>query len=206
MRGRLGPASASSSDRASRRASSPPRTTEDRGLAPRNCGTCSACCRWPSVAEIDKPAREPCRFLEKQAHHCTRYDTRPEACSAYHCTWIRGHGSSINNRDRPDSCGVLIDRRSTQFGVVLVAKSLTPGAAMSPKGQKAIERTTRDEGLPCLVINDDEQIIAAAGPPDFMQEVVRKGPELGGQREWLQNIVAYAMQEKKAYPGLQHGG
>lgn len=172
----------------------------------RHCGTCSACCRWPSVAEIDKPARVPCQFLAKQGfNRCAIYGKRPEACSAYHCTWIRGHGSSIDNRDRPDTCGVLIDRRSTQFGVVLVAKSLTPGAAMSPKGQQAIERTTRDEGLPLLVINDDEQIIAAAGPKDFMKEVIAKGPHLGGQRDWLTNIVA-AAREGRVFPGLNHGG
>ena len=100
---------------------------------------------------------------------------------------------------------MLIDRRSTQFGVVLVAKSLTPNAAMSPKGQRAIQRTTRDEKLPCLVINDDELIIAAAGPPDFMQEVVRKGPELGNQKGWLENIVAAGL-EGRVYPGLAHGG
>lgn len=173
----------------------------------RACGTCSACCRWPSVAEIDKPAREPCRFLDakKLTKRCTRYADQPEACAAYRCTWIRGMGADLGNRDQPDTCGVLIDRRSTQFGVVLVAKSLTPGAAMSPKGQRAIERTTRDEGLPCLVINDDEQIIAAAGPPDFMQEVARKGPELGNQKDWITNIVAMA-QEGRVYPGLDISG
>ena len=169
---------------------------------PRKCGTCSACCRWPSVAEIDKPAREPCRFLGKQGWRCERYDTRPEACSAYHCTWIRGMGSSINNKDRPDTCGVLIDRRSTQFGVVLVAKSLIPGAAMSLKGQRAIERATRDEGMSLLVIDDDERVIGAAGPPDFMKEVM-KDPRLGSQKDWITNIVA-AAQEGRVYPGLDH--
>ncbi len=113
-------------------------------------------------------------------------------------------GSAHESRDRPDTCGVLIDRRSTQFGVVLVAKSLTPGAAMSGKGQGAIQRATRDEKMPCLVINDDDQIIAAAGPPDFMQEVARKGPQLGNQRDWITNIVA-AAQEGRIYPGLDHG-
>ena len=116
-------------------------------------------------------------------------------------------GSAVDNRDRPDTCGVLIDRRSTQFGVVLVAKSLTPNAAMSPKGKRAIERTTRDEGLPCLVIDDDERVIGAAGPPEFMKEVMSKGPDirLGGQKDWLTNIVA-AAQEGRIYPGLSHGG
>ncbi len=173
---------------------------------PRNCGICSACCRWPSVAEINKPTRESCQFLDKQGFRCTRYDTRPEACSAYHCTWIRGMGSAHEFRDRPDTCGVLIDRRSTQFGVVLVAKSLAPGAAMLPKGQGAIQRATRDEKTSCLVINDDELIIAVAGPDALKQEVARRGPQLGGQREFLQNIVAYTMQHKRVYPGLNHGG
>ncbi len=174
----------------------------------RRCGTCSACCRWPSVEEIDKPARVPCRHLERQGFRCTIYDERPEACAAYHCTWIRGRGSAIDNRDRPDTCGVLIDRRSTQFGVVLVAKSLTPGAAMSPKGKRAIERTTRDEGLPLVVIDNDERVVAAAGPPDFMKEVERKiwsgQGHLGRQREWLVNIVA-AAKEGRIYPGLSYG-
>lgn len=172
---------------------------------PRHCGTCSACCRWPSVAEIDKPARVACRFLAKQGFRCTIYEDRPKACSDYRCTWLRGMGSAIENRDRPDTCHVLIDRRSTQFGVVLVAKSLTPGAApMSRKGKRAIERTTRDEGLPLLVINDDEQIIAAAGPPDFMQIVARKGPKLGNQGDHITNIIAAGM-EGRVFPGLDHG-
>ncbi|KKL22400.1 hypothetical protein LCGC14_2435830 [marine sediment metagenome] len=113
-------------------------------------------------------------------------------------------GSAHDNRDRPDSCGVLIDRRSTQFGVVLVAKSLTPNAAMSPKGRRAIERTTRDEKMSCLIINDDELIIAVAGPDELKQEVVNKGGRLGGERDFFQNIVAYAVKHKKVYPGLAH--
>ena len=170
----------------------------------RKCGTCSACCRWPSVAEIAKPARVPCRFLEKQGFRCKIYKSRPEACAAYSCTWLRGKGAT---KDRPGTCGVLIDRRSTQFGVVLVAKSLTPGAAMSSKGKRAIERTTRDEGRSLVVIDDDERIIAAAGPPDFIKEVMSKGQDirLGGKKEWITNIFT-AAQEGRVFPGLDHGG
>ena len=170
----------------------------------RKCGTCSACCRWPSVAEIDKPARVPCQYLHKQGFRCTIYADRPKACAKYRCTWLRGMGAT---KDRPGSSGVLIDRRSTQFGHVLVAKSLTPNAAMSPKGKRAIERTTRDEGLPCLVIDDDERVIGAAGPADFMKEVISKGPDirLGGQKDWITNIVA-AAQKGRVFPGLDHGG
>ncbi len=77
------------------------------------------------------------------------------------------------------------------------------------KGKRAIERTTRDEGLYLVVIDDDEQIIAAAGPPDFVKEVEQKiksgQGHLGGQKDWITNIVAAGL-EGRVYPGLDHGG
>ena len=173
----------------------------------RKCGTCSACCRWPSVAEIDKPPQTPCKHLHKQGFRCTIYAARPKMCVEYTCSWLRGMGSKLH--DRPDTCGVLIDRRSTRFGVVLVAKSLTPNAAMSAKGKRAIERTTRDQQMPCLVVNDDDVIIGAAGPPEFMQEVVKEcgagKQNPGNKKDWLQNVVAAGL-EGRVYPGLDHGG
>lgn len=174
----------------------------------RKCGTCSACCRWPSVAEISKPARVACKNLVRtsKTSFCQIYKERPETCSAYHCTWIRGIGAKC---DQPDISNILIDRRSTQFGVVLVAKSLVDGAVMSRNGKLTIQRATRDSGLPCLVIDDDENIIGAAGPDDFMEVVMQKGREgklqLGGKKDWITNIVAMA-QGGKVFPGLDHGG
>ena len=107
-------------------------------------------------------------------------------------------------KDKPSVTGVLIDKRPTQFGVVLVAKSITPGASMSDKGRRAIERISKDEGLSCLVTNDDNKIIGASGPPEFLEEVVRKGPELGSQKDWISNIIE-AANKGKIYPGLDHG-
>lgn len=173
----------------------------------RKCGTCSACCRWPSIEELNKPARVPCPHLHRQGFRCTVYADRPEACSAYRCTWLRGMGAE---GDRPNRCDVMIDRRSTQFGVVLVAKSLKPGAAMSARGRRAIEGATRDEGLPCLVVDyeDSERVIGVAGPEDFRREVEGKSVDgvirLGGQKQWIDNIVSAAM-AGRIMPGLTDG-
>ena len=113
-------------------------------------------------------------------------------------------------KDRPGTSGVMIDRRSTQFGVVLVAHPLEPGAAMLPKGKRAIERATRDEGLPCLVADyeDVERVIGVAGPEDFRKEVESKSIDgvihLGGQKQWISNIVAAAA-KGEIYLGLTDG-
>ena len=171
----------------------------------RSCGTCSACCRWPSVAQLDKPAKTPCHNLRKCGHGCTIYPTRPSACN-YACSWLRGAGEKL---DQPGRCGVLVDVRVTQFGEVLVAHQLRPGAAASKLGRKAIRRIARDRKLPCLVAgyDDVEVVVGVLGSGDFVREVESKGPgiRLGGQKDWVQNIIAAAM-KGKIYPGLSHGG
>lgn len=174
----------------------------------RKCGTCFACCVWPAIKELDKPARVPCKHLDKQDHGCcTIWSDRPKTCSDYNCAWLRGMGA---DEDKPNNTNVMIDRRSTQFGVVLVAHQLKSGAAMTPEGQSAIERTTRDEGLPCLIADyeDVERVIGVAGPEDFRKEVESKSVDgvirLGGRKQWINNIVSAAMQGR-IMPGLTDG-
>lgn len=173
-------------------------------MSERKCGTCSACCRWPSVPDIGKPARTPCQYLAKQGYGCVAYEHRPEACASYRCSWLRGIGAK---EDQPVRCHVLIDRRMTQFGHVLVAKPLRPGAAMSRKGKAAIQRATHAEGLPCLIVDyeDTEQVIGAAGPKDFIAEVESKEVNgeirLGNTSGWIENIISAGLQGR-IMPGL----
>lgn len=112
-----------------------------------------------------------------------------------------------DEQDQPDTCSVLIDRRMTQFGQVLVAKPLRPNSAMAPKGREAIQHATRDEGLPCLIVDfeDTERVIGAAGPKDFIAEVESKAVNgeirLGNTSGWVENIISAALQGR-IMPGL----
>jgi hypothetical protein len=75
-------------------------------------------------------------------------------CSAYNCAWLEGHGKDV---DRPDRCGVLVDFRETQFGLQLVARSVTPGtqAIRTKQGKTAIKRIVKSAKTRCLVGADD---------------------------------------------------
>jgi len=173
----------------------------------RTCGTCSACCRWPSVPEINKPAKTPCPNLGKGGYKCTIYADRPGTCVNYQCSWLRGMGA---REDQPVLCHVMIDRRMTQWGQVLVAKSLRSGAAMTNKGKRAIQNATHDEGLPCLIVDheDTERVIGVAGPRDLIKEVESKAVngviKLGSSGDWIKNIVA-AAQQGRVMPGVIDG-
>ncbi len=174
----------------------------------RQCGSCSACCRWPSIEELDKPAKTACPNLEKCGYGCTIYENRPKHCMDYQCSWLRGVGE---DRDRPDVSKILIDRRNTQFGQgMLVAKPLHPNAEQSRKGQDAIINAAKEAGA-CLVVDydDPDRVIGLVGPKELQQEAKRKEVNgvirVGDSADWIQNILAHA-QEGRVYPGLDHGG
>lgn len=158
----------------------------------RDCGTCSACCRWPSIPELKKPPREPCWNLCGGKYGCKIYEHRPKSCSDYECRWLKGCGSE---EDRPNICHVLIDKKLTQFGEALVAKSLRPGAIMTDQGKKAISRIAQDANMLCFIVDDNDsyRIIGCAGPKILTDEFRAKygdNPnQLGDINGLVQNII-----------------
>lgn len=143
-------------------------------MATRDCGTCSACCRWPSVPEINKPAGVPCHFLESCGYGCKQYSTRPASCSKYSCSWIEGYGAEGH---QPNRCGLLIDRRDTQFGTVLIARELQPGAS---EDEESMRRMSADLGMVCLLVaNDDAQRIRKIiAPRQIRRRFLRQFPNV----------------------------
>ena len=143
----------------------------------RGCGTCSVCCSMFYIKALNKPGGTPCKHLHEQGFGCTIYKDRPKACSVYQCVWLQGLGAE---QDQPNISGILMDIRQTQFGLALVAKSVTKGAVETDKGRIAIERTVHETKLPCLVVSyeNSEVVIGAVGPDDFMKEAMSKGPDI----------------------------
>ncbi len=140
----------------------------------RECGTCSACCRWPEIPELNKPKGVACPNLESCGFGCTIYFERPKPCSDYKCSWLEGYGGP---NDRPDDCGVVVDRRMTEYGPMLVARDL--GGPDQPK-KKAIKRIARDLNMACFLVDDSdaERILFIRGPKGAMEELLEKHPEL----------------------------
>ena len=132
----------------------------------RQCGTCSACCRLPEVPEINKPANTPCKHLCAAGYGCQIYKNRPKMCADYQCCWLMGFGAKS---DIPEKSGVLIEARNTQFGTLMVAKSLYPGATETESGRRAINRISNTSV--CLVTNDNniDKVSRIAGPKHLVK-------------------------------------
>jgi hypothetical protein len=57
-------------------------------VAGRSCGECSLCCKLPQIVELDKPEGVWCRHCAPGRGRCLIYETRPEPCRAFHCSWL----------------------------------------------------------------------------------------------------------------------
>ncbi len=73
-------------------------------IAPRSCGSCTACCRLLPVPEIWKPALKKCDHQSFKG--CRIYETRPNACRTWSCLWLLDASAPLR---RPDRCGFVID-------------------------------------------------------------------------------------------------
>jgi hypothetical protein len=135
----------------------------------RQCGECVACCVSPEIAELGKPWKVACPKLATEevapsqlsgCNNCTIYTTRPEPCVKYSCAWMEGYGE---DGDRPDLCGMLIDRREDVKGAP-TAKALWRNASSEPAAQSALRRMSEDIGKPLLVARiQDFAIIEVVG-------------------------------------------
>jgi len=54
----------------------------------RACGACSLCCKLAQVDELDKPSGVWCRHCAPGHGGCTIYETRPDVCRNWFCSWI----------------------------------------------------------------------------------------------------------------------
>lgn len=95
------------------------------GVPPRQCGTCTMCCKTMSVWEIEKPNDVWCKHTPDR-RSCNIYETRPKSCRDFNCLWLLGVGTDAMRPDRSR--------------VILVEAEGAPG---EPKGLAAILDPTR---------------------------------------------------------------
>jgi len=55
--------------------------------APRQCGTCTLCCKVLGIAALQKPAGSWCPHC-RPGQGCGIYEGRPEECRTFGCLWL----------------------------------------------------------------------------------------------------------------------
>jgi hypothetical protein len=117
----------------------------------RACGECSVCCDYVSIAELNKPARQPCHLLVDGELRCSVHntETQPPVCRDFQCAWKRGAGTDA---DRPDRIGAMFSVNDIDGGVFGLALELWPDA-IATSASAMLAAVARHTLLP-IVISD----------------------------------------------------
>jgi len=111
----------------------------------RSCGPCSACCEVLEVRALDLPAWTRCPD-QCEGGGCGIYETRPDSCRPYRCSWLNGE---LEDDERPDLVGVIVDEGLSQMFKPLwgdsarCVREVWPGASKSDQAAGLISRLAR---------------------------------------------------------------
>jgi Fe-S-cluster containining protein len=109
----------------------------DRTAPQRACGPCSLCCTLLRVDELAKLGGTPC-VHQQEGIGCSIHPRRPAICRAYRCLWL---GGALDEGDRPDRLGAVLDLASRAGLPELVVHEAEPGAfERSPRLREIAER------------------------------------------------------------------
>ena len=152
-----------------------------------HCGSCSMCCKIPSLTEKDYEGKHLDKSAGTWCDHCTPgkgcgiYEDRPKVCSTYECVWLQSHtrreGQGLPVELRPDKSKVLIQPTVDGLGLVFRVMPENWGAwrkgAMNRWIHAVVDSATYL--MPIFAISSDEKRRAALTPA--ANEMVEKWDE-----------------------------
>lgn len=137
------------------------------------CGGCTACCTTFEIIELGKPAFTPCVHLVEGG--CGIYDTRPDACRRFVCSWLAGKMGRDSSL-RPDNLG-LVASGSIDEGIGPTAHIMEsrPGAADELLGNRWFCQQTQaaERGLIQPVVLIRKQGTLVYGTPELIETLNR---------------------------------
>lgn len=152
-------------------------------MSDRQCGQCQECCTVMPVEHFRKEAGVRCRH--QCARGCAIYDSRPQECATYTCSWIEGN---FREKDRPDKSGLCFEtvtienpERTWRQKVLICANQVEKGVARGFAGRYL----KRDATVPLLIMTTtgDTYVICrdrwvAGRIEDWLEETSRSGCRL----------------------------
>jgi hypothetical protein len=131
----------------------------------RTCGSCTACCTWFNIPEVDKTYGETCRHCNPAG--CGIYGSRPSDCRIYTCAWIDG---LLDKKHRPDRLGVafdsseiaLADQVAATGKLIFLVREVKEGMADKRAALDAIHAMAKHFGV--ILVRDPVGPVKAWGP------------------------------------------
>lgn len=163
----------------------------------RSCGSCQSCCVWvPVDRPLNKPAGVKCQ------HQCSKgcgiYDTRPDPCRAWNCTWL--YQPETKDMRRPDQAGYVVDpmpqvvlaNGEPLYVLQVWVDPARPNAHRDPALRAYLSWAAETYGFPAVVR------WAVPGSQEGRDALCVFAPPLTPDREWVEVLSPMVSEEKLA--------
>jgi hypothetical protein len=94
---------------------------------PRECGTCTLCCKIMGIGALSKPAGHWCPHC-RPGKGCAIYDHRPSECQSFNCDWLVQE--RLGPEWKPEKCKIVMTSRDNR--VVAYVDPSSPMAWRKP--------------------------------------------------------------------------
>jgi len=84
----------------------------------RECGSCTLCCKVMGIHALEKPRHVWCDHA-MPGRGCAIYETRPEECRTFACTWLLDE--TLGSEWKPDKCKMVLVSEGTRTMVYVDA-------------------------------------------------------------------------------------
>jgi len=95
----------------------------------RSCGTCSMCCKVPSIKELNKPAGRWCVHCVRGSG-CGIHPNRPRTCREFFCSWLVD--PNLGPEWKPEVSRFILSADATHKAILV---SVDPGMPFAWKRQ-----------------------------------------------------------------------
>ena len=166
----------------------------DEAPASRHCGECSLCCTLLRVDALGKAGGTPCVCL-RDAGGCEIHARRPAICRSYRCLWLQG---GLEEADRPDQLGAIVDLESTGESVRLVIREAQRGQLERNRRLQQIAARYR-ESMPVRVHDSDD----VQNPDAPFRVLLAEGREQRVCGERVDEYQAGRLTERRRLPWIE---
>ena len=146
------------------------------------------------VDELRKPAGVDCEHQRAEGG-CAVHATRPSICRGYHCLWLQG---GLENEERPDRTGGIVDLEAVGAGVQLSIREIRPGAFDASPSLQAIADRYRSQ-MPVRVTDTAD----LENPDRPFRVLLADGVEQRVAGERIEIFEKGALRETRTLPWLE---
>jgi hypothetical protein len=142
-------------------------------VTPKQCGTCSLCCKTMVIPELKKPKDSWCPNFTR-GRGCAIYADRPPSCRDFTCYWLLD--PAMGPEWKPDTCKMVLDARQDWLVVHVDPAVLRPWrqephfSYLREVAARNIERGARvlvlERGRTIIILPDGEVDLGVVGPQD----------------------------------------